>query len=196
MGILALNFLTIWEIRRIVGDERASLRSRCSICNSEPLRDPFSTLPSVCTWSMLHWPSCKTSTHPPKHEVTAAQINRKNNTTKGQKEVTVTLTAAWRCLTAGSRKPAVSEKEEGGAGGKGLNLPYRRYGGGISSPNLAEGTCLGASHTYRGTLCGRFPGGSRDEDYRRSEGRGCITTMSGGKKSEEKMGGGKDRNHC
>lgn len=103
--------------------------------------------------------------------------------------MTVTLTAAWRCLTAGSRKPAVSEKEEGG--GKGLNLPYRRYGGDISSPNLVEGTCLGASHTYRGTLCGRFPGGSRDEDYRRSE--GGLHHHNVGKKNQKRKNGRGER---
>lgn len=93
-----------------------------------------------------------------------------------------------------SRQPETSSEQERGAGGKGLSLPYRRYGGDISSPNLVEGTCLGASHTYHGTLCGHFRGGSRDEDNPGGEGLqkvggGIASSQCQGKKSEEKMGG-------
>lgn len=69
-----------------------------------------------------------------------------------------TLTEAWRCLTGGSREPAVTARGRGSEEG-GVILPYRRLGGDISSPNLVEGTCREASRTYRGKSCGRFPGG-------------------------------------
>lgn len=43
-----------------------------------------------------------------------------------------------------NREGGRQEEEEG------VVLPYRRLWGDISSPNLVEGTCREASHTYRG----------------------------------------------
>lgn len=119
--------------------------------------DCFTPL-SVCMWSVLCGCLVKP---PPRHKHERWQQHRwaeRRTTTAGQKNMSLTLTAAWRCWTAGSRKPAESKRRSEEQKGERLNLPYKRCEGDISSPNLAEGTCLEASHTYRGKLCGRFPG--------------------------------------
>lgn len=114
-----------------------------------------------------------TNSHRAGQDDRAAQTNRKNNTTAGQKESNVTK---WQ-------KPEDVWQEEAGnqqwlqevewRRRKDYFLPCRRFGGDISSPNLVEGTCREASRTYHGNSCGHFPGGEkmvgahgrRDEDF-------------------------------
>lgn len=153
-----------------------------------------------------------TNSHRAGQDDRAAQTNRKNNKTAGQKESNVTK---WQ-------KPEDVWQEEAGNQQwlqevewwrrKDYFLPCRRFGGDISSPNLVEGTCREASRTYHGNSCGHFPGGEKmvgahgrgDEDFPgevelgfkggEGEGGGVTSSHKTGKTQERGWGGKREEN--